>query len=264
MSRKFLVLTLTSAVVSALLLFVGTTVMGFFSPASADSLPALVLGKRVTNDTAIQVQSGADDTPTPTPFQPAPTETALPTATFSPQETPTQQPTPIPSVALTIAELLANPGAYLNQMVSLSGMVSVISHELFLLNDGTGQIVVDVEEDGVAGALSNGMSVTVVGRFDDYSKGGNYKIEACTVTDSTGKVWSNQCHSEDEDDDSSISNDDDRDDDHRSTLEPTRTDDHKDDKDDDHSGKSTPEPTHSDDDHDDNHDDGHDDDHDDD
>ncbi|BAJ62105.1 hypothetical protein [Anaerolinea thermophila] len=249
MSRKILVLTLASAVVSAILLFVGTTVMGFFSPVSADSLPALVLGKRVTNDTALQAQSGADDTPTPTPFQPAPTETALPTATFSPQETPAQQPTPIPAVSLTIAQLLANPGAYLNQMVSLSGMVNVISRELFLLNDGTGQIVVDVEEDGVAGALSNGMTVTVVGRFDDYSKGGSYKIEACTVTDSSGKVWSNQCHNHDEDDDTSLTSTphDDKDDDHKSTLQPTRTDDHDDDHD--RSGKSTPKPTQSDDDH---------------
>lgn len=249
MSRKFMVLTLTSAIVSAILLFAGTTVMGFFSPASADSLPALVLGKQVTQNTALQAQSGTDDTPTPTPFQPAPTETAFPTGTLPPVQTPTVQPTSIPSVSLTIAQLLANPGAYLNKIVSVSGMVSVISHELFLLNDGTGQIVIDVEEDGVAGALPNGATVTVVGRFDDYSKGGSYKIEACTVTDSSGKVWSNQCHSDDEDDDSSLTStpDDDRDDDHRSTLQPTRTDDHDDDND--RSGKSTPEPTQSDDDH---------------
>ncbi len=251
MSRKFWILALSAAAVSALLLFVGTTVLGFFSPASADALPPLVIGKQAQDASVRVSQQGADDTSTPAAPTQTPTATLMSTASGTPfpQGTPTAQPTVVNGVSVTIAQLLANPGAYLNQMVSVSGLVSVISRERFLLNDGTGQIVVDVEEEGLLGPLSNGMRVTVVGRFDDSSSGSLYKIEACTVTDNTGKVWVNRCHNGDDGDDDSRSvtqtpDDDDGDDDRsgRSTPEPTRSDD---DHDDDRSGRSTPEPTKS-------------------
>ena len=249
MSRKFWFLTLSAAVVSALLLFAGTTVLGFFTPVSADGLPALVVGKRA-QDAAVQVNSqGADDTPTPVSPTQTPAVTLLPdpSGTPFPQVTPTAQSTVVNGVSVTIAQLLANPRAYLNQMVSVSGLVSLISSERFLLNDGTGQLVVDVEEEGLVGPLSSGMFVTVVGRLDDSNSDSLYKIEACTVTDNAGKVWVNRCHNGD---------DDESEDSHSITRTP---DDDDDDSDDDHNSQSTPEPTHSDDDHHDDNDDDHDD-----
>lgn len=139
----------------------------------------------------------------------------------------------------TIAELTNNPVAYLDTIVSLSGMVTILSDDKFMLNDGTGQILVDLEDNQVAMlGLVDGQMITVTGRFDD--DGSSFEIDACKVGSEAGDTITDECSGQD--DDQLADNHD-----------PAKTDDSHDDMDDsdddteDHQGSSSDDGDHDDD-----------------
>jgi hypothetical protein len=70
---------------------------------------------------------------------------------------------------VTIAELLQNPELYDDSLVSISGIATSLSDEKFLLNDGTGQILVELEDEDHSSTSVDGLSISVVGKFDDES-----------------------------------------------------------------------------------------------
>jgi uncharacterized protein YdeI (BOF family) len=91
-----------------------------------------------------------------------------------------------PAVKVTIAELLANPSSYLGRVVSSAGRVTSLSSDRFLINDGTGQIMVDLEDNLVKVAITNGSIVTVVGEFGQIGNGSVFDINARAVTNRGG------------------------------------------------------------------------------
>jgi hypothetical protein len=93
---------------------------------------------------------------------------------------------PAPAVKATIAELLANPSSYLGRVVSSTGRVTSLSSDRFLINDGTGQIMVDLAGDLEKVTVTNGSMVTVVGELGQISSGRVFDINALTVTHTSG------------------------------------------------------------------------------
>ncbi|ACK69149.1 hypothetical protein PCC7424_0693 [Gloeothece citriformis PCC 7424] len=70
-----------------------------------------------------------------------------------------------------------------SRLMSISGEVTQLFHDEFLLNDGTGQIIVEAEPQwGQPMNLSVGEQVTVVGRYDDN------EFEAFSITNSQGQT----------------------------------------------------------------------------
>lgn len=198
-----------------------------------------------------------------------------------------EQPAPAEN-ATTIADLISNPSAYYNQLLTVTGMVTLLDDHEFLLNDGTGQIFVDVE-DHLYGSLplTNGQMITVSGYFEN--DGQYLDIDACEIIDESGQsTLTSDCGTGDDDhatnsNENTAYNDDDHsansndntaysDDNHNDdSNDNSAYDDHSDDGDNqsdeeddgDHSNNANDDDHEDDDDHDDEHDDEHDDDHDD-
>lgn len=84
---------------------------------------------------------------------------------------------PIAQAQTAIRDLQRNPG------VRVSGVIrSVVGNE-FILDDGTGQIIVDAGPQWYHQLnLREGEQVTVVGEYDDYD------FDAFSITKSTGEV----------------------------------------------------------------------------
>ncbi|MFN2196386.1 MAG: hypothetical protein ACK2UW_09715 [Anaerolineales bacterium] len=190
----------------------------------------------------------------------------------------------------TIAELVGNPSAYYEQNVTLAGLVTLLNEDEFLLNDGTGQIIVDLKDSQVASlALNSGQMITVTGKFE--VDGSYVDLDACMITTQDGSTMSVSCSGSDDDsatgdhhddaylgetytddsqDDSISEMDDHSGDDQEDDKYSESSDDSSDDRDsqddkqkeDDHKDDSSSD-DHQDDDHhnDDHHDDNHDDDH---
>jgi len=112
---------------------------------------------------------------------------------------------------VTIAELLQNPELYDDSMVSISGIASTLSAEKFLLNDGTGQILVELEDEDDSSTSVDGLSISVVGKFDDESNSLSGEVEAFTITYQGQVIY--QKDSMDDDSDDGEDSDDDMDDD---------------------------------------------------
>lgn len=67
--------------------------------------------------------------------------------------------------------------------ITLSGEIVRVMGDNFVLDDGTGQIMVDAESSAVRDAqLSPGDSATVTGRYDDED------FDAVTITPASGEV----------------------------------------------------------------------------
>ncbi|MBI4926927.1 MAG: hypothetical protein HY835_04120 [Anaerolineae bacterium] len=265
MAKRVFALVFTSSVITALLLFVGTAIVGKFSPAFASSsLPGLVAGSQalLLGDNAT-AEAGMTSTPDPTETVEV---SSTPDVSQTPEVSSTPQPssTPVPPGAtdddvqgtpvtgVSIAELLGNSGQYLDGVFTITGMASVLNGDKLLLNDGTGQILVDLEDDLMQYMAQNGSTITVTGEFSIEGGQAQFALEACVVADQNGTFVLDTCefrHGNDDD------MDDDSDDDHSGISD----DDHSGisdddgshhDSDDDHSGMSDDDSDHdSDDDH---------------
>ncbi len=220
-----------SIVLSAGLLFLGISLMGNYSPALASSLDALVAGtsrqnlpnalaandsvslpadfaggekildvspaSRIVSDLSASfaqpqaaLASSAQSQVSDGSIQPK----AVTASSVQPQGAVVASPpieTPVSGV--TIAELLNNPTQYKNQVVTITGIATSLSKEKILLNDGTGQIQVEVDEDITNLADLNGQSITVTGKLDDSSSQSGIHLEAYTLTDQNGTVFTDDC-----------------------------------------------------------------------
>jgi uncharacterized protein YdeI (BOF family) len=114
---------------------------------------------------------------------------------------------------VTISELLQNPEQYNDAVVSISGIATSLSSEKFLLNDGTGQILVELEDEESTTVSVDGLSISVVGKFDDKSSSLSPEVEAFTITYQGQVIYQANSLDDDMDDDGDNSGDDDMDDD---------------------------------------------------
>ena len=159
MTKKVFRLVFIASVLSAALLFVGTTVMGKFSPVLASSLNALVsntgnetstgLNQPLNQDAGL-ITAGARQAEEKVSAQNA--EVAAETLSSIRLES-TSTATTLQASSVTIAALLKDPAQYRDQLVSVSGIVSLLSDEKLLLNDGTGQILVELESGHLSGEI---------------------------------------------------------------------------------------------------------------
>ncbi|MBI4928555.1 MAG: hypothetical protein HY835_12365 [Anaerolineae bacterium] len=222
MAKRVFSLVLASSIITALLLFIGTAIVGRFSPVFASStLPGLIAGGQalLLGDNA-KAETGVSSTPDAT-------ETAEVSSTpddrrsSEPSSTPgasddNSQGTPVTGVS--IAQLLANSGQYMDGVFTISGMASVLSGDKLLLNDGTGQILVDLEDDLIQYMAQNGATITVTGEFRRERERDQFALKACVVADQNGTFVLDTCefrHGSDDssDDDSNHNNGDDSSDD---------------------------------------------------
>jgi uncharacterized protein YdeI (BOF family) len=102
----------------------------------------------------------------------------------------------------TIADLINNPASFYNQLLTLTGLITILDNDEFLLNDGTGQIIVDIDENQQFEQLpfTNGQMVTVRGYFEN--DGQYLDIDACEITSEDGtKALVVDCLDQNDDDD---------------------------------------------------------------
>jgi len=248
MLKKLIPLVIAAGLVSALLLFVGTAVMGQFSPAFASSMPALFAGGRTVEKGAqaaesisqrLDVSLQVDGSQLSQDGSPAVAASLVATAEVKASPEPSQEPDNTP-VAVTIAELLADPAAFLDKVVSLTGIATILDDSKILLNDGTGQIIIDLEDD-MKITVVDGSTLTIVGKFDDSGDMDSVEIEACTIEDQNGvTVVDDDCGNDDDDDGDDdhggVDDDDDGDDDDNGGVDDDDDDDSGVDDDDDDNG----------------------------
>jgi uncharacterized protein YdeI (BOF family) len=242
MMKRIIGLVVASSLISAALLFLGTTVMGKFSPVLASSGNSLAVGTKVpassdsistgqkvplktrlgseTIKTAALSSVIAGSASPTTPSQPL--VTSVPTASVA-----------LPKTGITIAQLLNSPDQYIHKLFTITGIATHLSEEKFLLNDGTGQILVEVDDDLIKYSVLNGLSITVTGEFDDDSSRNGYELDACTITDKNGTRIVDDCLCLDDD----CAGDDCTDDDCDDAIDDDCNDDTDDDIDDDDDGE---------------------------
>jgi uncharacterized protein YdeI (BOF family) len=240
MIKKILALVVASSVISAGLLFVGITMMGQFFPALAGPLDPLVAetnewnspealpaeeSSPLTVDLAIKgAKPGDSSTAQPVPAIPVNSDPPLHASGSSTSPEP-------PATEVTIAQLMNHPDQYIGQVVTLTGIATSLDDDEFLLNDGTGQILVDVEDDLVSIATLNGLSIVVTGMLDGSSGQTGFEFEASTLTYPGGTeiIVDDDLDDPDDDDDLNDNDDDDLDDDHdHDDMDDDDNDDHDD------------------------------------
>jgi uncharacterized protein YdeI (BOF family) len=270
MKRNTFGLIVFSSLISATLLFLGTTLMGRFSPALASSLNPLVA--RASAQTSSVFLPAEENTPEKTvpggageitkvslavkgaspslgsSSQPLNMSSSVKGASIS--STSSGQPLNMPVASgaapitdVTIAQILSSPDLYIHKAVTITGIATSLSNNNFLFNDGTGQIVVEVEDDLVGLVITDGMTITVTGQLDDSSNQAGLVLEASTITDQNGNVFSDDCADDDssgdddcsDDIDDDCSDDDCSDDDCSDDVTDDDTDDDDDDSEDDDS-----------------------------
>jgi uncharacterized protein YdeI (BOF family) len=98
----------------------------------------------------------------------------------------------------TIAEIQADPAAYVDRIVTLSGTASIpVDENEFMLDDGTGQIVVDPGPPWYRVVrVPVGTSVTVTGQIDWMGPPGNRRgidLDACQIITPTETIAIRDC-----------------------------------------------------------------------
>ena len=165
-----------SSIISAALLFMGITIMGKYSPVLASPLNALVAETNSQNSPdAVPVGNsvplaedllGGEEKLDVSSDQKS--VSASPTSSIQPPKAlAASTPKEIPVAGVTIAQLLNNPKQFVHQVFTITGIATSLGKDKFLLNDGTGQILVEVEDDLVGLAVITGLSITVTGELDD-------------------------------------------------------------------------------------------------
>jgi len=222
MIKKIMTLVVTSSLISAGLLYLGITLMGQFSPAHASSQTALVAGTKVQNSTNPVLGSNLStkdlnnstdkiEVSSVSPSISGSTDTSSQTEANS--DVLSSGITPITGV--TIADLLKRPEQYDDLDITITGIATSLNDEKFLLNDGTGKILIEVEDELVSLAIINGISVTVMGELDDLSDSSILEIDACTLSYQNETIIIDDCMDDDDDmdDEDDIDDSDDMDDD---------------------------------------------------
>lgn len=248
MFKRIAALVVAAGITSALLLYVGTTLMGEFSTAFASSLPALMTGSRsaVQDDTPHAVPTRLAATPDNRRGASKPEDnptTDNRSGASQPEDTPGvdnrrgadkpednspagPQATPVPATNVTIAQLLANSAGFEDGVFTLTGIATRVNSDTFLLNDGTGQMLVDLEDDLVRVSILDGSRVTITAEFRRLGGQNGLGLKACVFTDANGTLVLDTCesgrHGELEPAD-----------DHGGSLDPTRSGD-------DHGGSTSP------------------------
>jgi uncharacterized protein YdeI (BOF family) len=89
---------------------------------------------------------------------------------------------------VTIGQIQSNPNAFLERVVTLSGTVTPIDENEFILSDGTGQIQLDAGPPWFQSVnLNPGESVTVTGEIDTM-RGGGVDLDACKIVRADGST----------------------------------------------------------------------------
>ena len=100
---------------------------------------------------------------------------------------------------ITVAELLDNPGNYYDLSVTVTGLVTLLNDGEFLLNDGTGQILVELKDgDYKMLGLQDGDTISVTGVFE--SDDGYIDVNACEVSSVSGVITLSGCSGSDDGD----------------------------------------------------------------
>lgn len=218
MIKKFLTLIIMTSIISAGFLYLGITLMSQYSPAHASSLNALVAETNVQNYTdptvnrnsVAKVANNSENTLDLSPSIPV---ASLPSVVTNQSSemliTTNTSATPITSVK--IAELIKNPKQYDDVVFTITGIATALNDEKFLLNDGTGQILVEVEDELISLAVINGISITVIGELDDTDDLLALELDACSLSYQNENVVFDDCIDDDDDmnDDDGMDDDDD-------------------------------------------------------
>ncbi|OGO26210.1 MAG: hypothetical protein A2136_03605 [Chloroflexi bacterium RBG_16_54_11] len=234
MVKKIFPLIIVSSLISAGLLYLGFMILGQYTPAHASSLKALVADSTLQDSVAPvnaadsslsgKGESGEKESRPVSPAAPA-APVSLDTSTRSQSLSETTSTGSAPVTGITIAELLKNPGLHDDLVLTITGIATSLNSEKFLLNDGTGQILVEVEDEMVSLSNLNGLSVTVTGKFELSRDSTLAKLEARSLTfqgqtiivddldDDDDDLDDDEDSGEDLDDDGDV-DDDDGDDDH--------------------------------------------------
>ena len=200
MFKRIAALVVTAGIISALLLYAGTTLMGNFTSAFASSLPALVTGIRSggvddsLHTVATQAASTADNRKGADKPEDNPTNEASETPDPTPSNTP--QATPVPASNVTVAQLLSGSTQFEDGVFTITGIATRVSNDKFLLNDGTGQILVDLEDDLVKVTVLDGAMVTVTGEFRSLGGQNSMGLKACVVTGQNGTAVLDNCETD--------------------------------------------------------------------
>lgn len=106
----------------------------------------------------------------------------------------TQTSSPPSSNSPTIGQIQSNPNAYIDQIVTMSGTVGrYVNRNELLLDDGTGQIVVDPGPPWYRQiAIPTGTRVTVTGQIDRM-RGGGVDLDACRIETPTETIQIRDC-----------------------------------------------------------------------
>lgn len=209
MIKRIITLIITSSMISAGLLFLGISLMEQYTPAHASTLEALIArsyAQTEANDILVSenapvttdinngkeklMGSSIPKSVSVIPVAPAQTTNA------SVNLTTTQSTAPI----IKISQILSDPKQFLDQVYTISGIATHLGDDKLLLNDGTGQILVEVEDDLLGLMLINGQMVSIMGKLDDTDSFTGIEMDACTLTDQNGAVVMDDCDEDDLDD----------------------------------------------------------------
>ncbi len=239
MIKRISGLVIISSLISAGLLFLGTTLIGNFSPALASLLNPLVAGTNVKASSASM--PAEENAPLKNelgiPVKKSEVSSVGKAASVPPASS--GQPLDIsflfksgaaPISDVTIAQLLNSPDQFIHKVFTITGIATSLSGEKFLLNDGTGQIFVEVDDHLVKYIITDGQSITVTGKFDDTNSQYGFELDAFMFVDQNGTTF---VHDDEYDDDNDDDVDDDADDNVDDDVEDDMGDDAKDDTDDD-------------------------------
>ncbi len=194
MIKRIITPVIIAGLFSAGLLFLGLTVLGQYSPARASSLDALVA--RTTEQNSPNLIPVGKSSPVTANIDSGKERSAVSSPSVAVSAIPAVS-TEIPVAGVTIAQMLNNPDKFVNQKISLTGYATSLAKDKFLLNDGTGQILVEVEDDLVGFAIIDGMSITVLGRVDHSSSQSGIVLDAQRLTDKNGNIYSDDCLEDD-------------------------------------------------------------------
>jgi len=228
MAKKVITLVVISSLISAGLLYLGFTMLSQYTPAFASGSNALFV--KTSGQDAIAPASAESGSPSSKELSSEKSDrgiaSSLPMASSSPVITIQSQSSTestssgvTPITGKTIAELLKNTVLHDDVIVTIAGIASILDEERFILNDGTGQIMVEVEDELLTSLKIDGLSVTVTGEFELSSDSTLPKLEASSLTfQGQTIVFDDRLDDDDDvdddmDDDANDDDDDDMDDD---------------------------------------------------
>lgn len=202
MIKRVVALLVAASLLSAGLLTMGITLMSRFAPASASELDALVASSSVSGDTAV-AQSADDEVAATGTGRPK----AQPFAAVDGSSTGQRVSVSVNTLAggpvgeqITVAQLLSDPQAYASQPFAVAGVITGLGDDRFLLNDGTGQVLVDIDDDddGVL-RLVNRKGTLVIAGDDDVVWSGAGWVDDDADDDDRGDGIDDDLYDDDDD-----------------------------------------------------------------